>query len=115
VTIKNAEGTLSPGLNWWLIYPLGLSVAVPGWLLVASATRFFAISTWPRVTFLVVDIWLILFFVIVLRLGPSAPLAIPAVINLVSLLAQRRVEKPVLAFSGLVYAGMFVASLIVSF
>jgi hypothetical protein len=78
VTIKRLQGTLEPSL--WLMYPLGLVLAVPGWWLVASAwqksdatnrfeTRALALNAWLAIALLAVGL-------------PNLPLAAPALFNI---------------------------------
>jgi hypothetical protein len=99
VTLRALDGTLSDGLRWFL-YPLGLILAVPGWLLVASST--------PRRRTLL-NAWLA---IALIAQGSSAPLAVPAVLNLVYLRsASRWVERGVVAVSALLYAMLFAVGL----
>jgi hypothetical protein len=78
VTIKVVQGTLVP--SPWLMYPLGLVLAIPGWWLAARAwrlgdaadrfeSRALALNTWLMVALLVLGL-------------PNLPLAAPALLNL---------------------------------
>jgi hypothetical protein len=92
VTIKALEGTLTDGVRWFL-YPLGLVLAVPAWLLVASST--------PR-RLTLFNAWLA---VALIAQGASAPLAVPAVLNLIYLRSEKPwVERVVVALSVLLYS-----------
>jgi hypothetical protein len=99
VTIKAFEGTLEQGMRWFL-YPLGLILAVPAWLLVASSS--------PR-RLTVFNVWLVIAFG---ALGPSAPLAVPGVLNLFYLHSTKPwVARVVVALAGLLYATLLVLAI----
>jgi hypothetical protein len=92
VTIMALEGTLSNGVRWFL-YPLGAVLAVPAWILVASTT--------PR-RMAMCNAWLAIALIVQ---GPSAPLAVPAILNLIYLWSARRwIERTVVTVSALLYA-----------
>jgi len=77
VTIKSLQGTLEPSL--WLMYVLGLVLAVPGWWLAASARRPVAGDRIERRMF-ALNVWLV---VALLVLGlQNAPLAAPGLLNI---------------------------------
>lgn len=99
VTIKAIDGTLEQGMRWFL-YPLGLVLAVPALLLVASSS--------PR-RLTVCNAWLAVAFV---ALGSSAPLAVPAVLNLVYLHTTRPwIERTVVALAVLLYSTLLVLAI----
>jgi hypothetical protein len=99
VTIRALDGTLSHGVRWFL-YPLGLILAVPGWLLVASSTP-------RRLTLL--NAWLA---IALIAQGASAPLAVPAILNLLYLRSTNPwVERAVVAVSVLLYSMLFAVGL----
>jgi hypothetical protein len=102
VTIRALDGTLSDGLRWFL-YPLGLVIAVPAWLLVASTTI-------RRMTILHA-----ILIVVFVAQGPSATLAIPAVMNLIYLhVAKPAVRVAMVALSAVLYTGLFVTAMILA-
>jgi hypothetical protein len=95
VTIKALEGTLSYGIRWFL-YPLGLVLAVPAWLLVASSIprRMMLFNTWLAVA--------------LIAQGASAPLAIPAILNLVYLrVTAPWIGRAIIAISIVLYSMLF--------
>jgi hypothetical protein len=99
VTIRAFDGTLEQGVRWFL-YPLGLILAVPAWLLVASSSR-------RHLT--VFNAWLVVAFA---AMGSSAPLAVPGVLNLIYLHSTRPwVGRIVVALAGLLYATLLVLAI----
>jgi hypothetical protein len=109
VTIRAVQGTLAQGVTWPL-YPLGFALAIPAALMVASAARLPAAEATQRRRLTVLDAWLAL---VLIALLTSAPLAIPALLNLVYLRSARpAVDRAVLMTTALTYLAMFVASLV---
>ena len=78
VTLKLVQGTLEPSV--WLMYPLGLVLAVPGWWLAAAAWRSITDSPGTETIAMRLNAWL---GVSLLVLGlQNLPLAAPAAFNL---------------------------------
>ena len=78
VTIKLVQGTLEPSV--WVMYPLGLVLAVPGWWLAAAAWRSITESPGTETIAMRLNAWL---GVSLLGLGlHNFPLAAPAAFNL---------------------------------
>jgi hypothetical protein len=92
-----ADGTLRDGLRWHLI-PLGLVIALPGWWLVAAATRRGMLAGNLAIA------------AILIPQGPSAVLAVPAIFGALYLRWPTRVI-PVLL--GIVYVTLFAIALVV--
>ena len=108
VTIRAVQGTLAEGVTWPL-YPLGFALAIPAALMMVGAARLRSEDTKPR-WLAALDLWLALLLIALLT---SAPLAIPAILNLICLRSRRRaVERAVVMTTALVYLAMFVASLV---
>jgi hypothetical protein len=107
VALKMALGTLSETTSWFAL-PLGLLMGVPSWWLAIVAAR----AGGGTRTTLVLNLLLAAMFMVMLT---SAPLAFPALLNVVY---QRHARRAVgVAAVGLAAAGfiaMFVASLFVS-
>jgi hypothetical protein len=109
VTIRAVQGTLAQGVTWPL-YPLGFALAIPAALMVASAARLPEAEPTHRRRLTVLDACLGLFLIALLT---SAPLAIPAILNLLYLRSTRpAVDRAVVMTSALTYLAMFVASLV---
>jgi hypothetical protein len=108
VALKMGLGTL-PDTTSPLALPLGVAMAVPAWWLAIAAPRFGAGTP----TSLVLNGVLAVLF---LALGTSAPLAIPAVLNLVyQRHARRAVGVAAAALAGAGFVAMFVASFFTTF
>jgi hypothetical protein len=99
VTLRAIDGSLSQGVRWFL-YPLGLVLAIPACFLVATVR-----DASPR-RMVLCNAWLMLTLI---PMGPSATLAVPAVLNLVYLLGRRRaVEYTAAALTALLYTAFVV-------
>ena len=85
VTIKSVEGTLPASTNTWFVYPLGLALSIPAWLLVACVGGLRRGENAVRVTAIVLNTWLG-----AVLLVPGGPLAAPAVVNVLLLTWKRR-------------------------
>jgi hypothetical protein len=109
VTIKAAHGSLSPDVSPWFVYPLGAAIAVPGWLLVLGGAMLPSARAWPRRLLVILDSWLVSLFV---PLGPSAVLAVPAVLSLVWMFSRREsIRRAAVLSSVVAYGLMLVASM----
>lgn len=109
VTIRAVEGTLSQGLTWFL-YPLGLVLAIPAWWLAGSVGRLSRREAATRRRVLVLNLWLAIAFA---ALGPSAPLALPAALNVGYQLTSRPgAQRAIPIVAAAIYLVMFVISLV---
>ena len=109
VTVKVFQGTLhgSP----WLLYPLGLVLAIPAWWLVCRVGRFAREpERWGR-TALALHAWLV---VCLLGLGlHNWPLAAPAALNIAYQLHARRVVGWAIVTAALIInLGLFAGSVV---
>ena len=84
VTIKSVLGTLPSTTSFWNVYPLGLALAVPAWWLVANVAGLKRNENAGRFKAIGLNAWL--GFVL---LVPGAPLAAPAIVNILLLTWKR--------------------------
>lgn len=112
VALYQMEGKLSSPA--WLLYPLGVALAVPGWILGARGSHWLrereADDRGGRLA-LLANAWLALFL---LALGPhNLPLALPGLLNVAFELTSRRRLGWLLLASGITtQAVLFVGSLV---
>jgi hypothetical protein len=110
IGIKSVLGTLSPTLSWWAV-PLGVALAIPAWWLVVNALRLRSLEGPVAKQTLLLHIGLGL---LLLPLGPSAVLAVPAALNVAwQLSSKRAVEWFAMGMTTLAYVAMLVASFFV--
>ena len=92
------------------LYPLGLALAAPAWLIVATVPRLRTAERSARRRLAALDACIL---AVLIALGPSAVLGVPAALNLVHLASARRaVERTVLVLTALFYLAIFAASLV---
>ena len=102
IAIKLALGTL-PATTSRLAIPLGFVLGVPAWWL--------ALRPASGRTALALDVWLVAWFV---ALGPSAPLAVPALLSIAYRYHRRRaVGTAIVVTAAAVYLAMLIASFVV--
>jgi hypothetical protein len=110
IALKRYLGTLSPTLAWWAV-PLGVAMLLPACWLAWSAVRLTSVDEplAKRMLFLHAG-----FVVGLIPVGPSSPLALPALLNIaLHVSARPAVARTVMGLSALAYVGMFIASFLV--
>lgn len=109
VTVKVFQRTLEGSV--WLLYPLGLALAVPAWWLAACAGRLQQDEERVGRRAVALNAWL---GVSLLAFGPhNGPLALPAALNIAYHYHSRRaVGWTLVTVSGAAYLALFIGSLI---
>jgi hypothetical protein len=110
-SIACARGSLSASATPWLLYAVGIAMLVPATALAVVARRLQRTDGPPRRTALALNGWLIAVLVAPLA---SAPLAAPAIANMVAIASSRRRTQQIAVRAAIaLYAAMLLASLLV--
>jgi hypothetical protein len=108
VVVAAELGAITSGAPLWFLYAIGLVLLFPAAALAGIAGRFRPDAAGPR--HLAIALNALLALVLVVSVA-SAPLAVPAVLNVVVLLrSSRRAERWGVGASAAAYAAMLIAS-----